>query len=406
MRKPAEQPRWPDRYSRQTRFAPIGANGQQRLGQAGVLIVGCGALGASLAQHMARAGIGLVRIVDRDYVEPSNLQRQVLFDEQDASDSLPKAVAAARKLRRINGEIEIDPRVLDVTNANVGELLDGIDAVLDGTDNAAARLLLSERCFRLGIPFIYGGVAGSQGMSATLVPGATACLRCLIGDGGSDASADTCDTIGVIAPAVEWVAALQAAEALKWLSGRREAVRNTWVTGDLWNFRIRESALPSPSHECDICGRAQTAEDRDRDAGKLQSRARAMQTEGESQELSQHQSYPMQMSENRSDLNTAGYLKLGDAQATTAILCGRDTVQVTMEADHGIDLAATEEWLAARGCEVASNPYLVKAVLPEGEKLVLFPDGRILVQGTQDAARAISLCQVYLIGMRAAYSQR
>ncbi|TYP69831.1 ThiF family adenylyltransferase [Paenibacillus methanolicus] len=403
MHKPEEQPRWPDRYSRQTRFAPIGESGQRLLEQAGVLIVGCGALGASLAQHMARAGVGLVRIVDRDYVEPSNLQRQVLFDERDALESLPKAVAAARKLRRINGEIEVDARVLDVTKANVGELLEGMDAVLDGTDNAAARLLLSDRCFRRGIPFFYGGVAGSQGMSASLVPGATACLRCLIGGGESDSEADTCDTIGVIAPAVEWVAALQAAEALKWLSGRRDALRRTWLTGDLWNFRVRESALPSPSRGCDICGGAQAAEERGDEVPTSRVLVReAMDASGSPKISSSHAAATF----NRVDAQGDGESGPNGARPQTAVLCGRDTVQVTMGESDGIDLVEAERWLAARGCEVRSNPYLVKAALPEGEKLVLFPDGRILVQGTQDPARAISLCGAYLTGMRDAAIQR
>ncbi|MFC4099603.1 ThiF family adenylyltransferase [Paenibacillus xanthanilyticus] len=399
MRKPEEQPRWPDRYSRQTRFAPIGESGQRRLEQAGVLIVGCGALGASLAQHMARAGVGLVRIVDRDYVEPSNLQRQVLFDEQDALESLPKAVAAARKLRLINGEIEVDARVQDVTNANVGELLEGMDAVLDGTDNAAARLLLSEHGFRRGIPFFYGGVAGSQGMSASLVPGATACLRCLIGGGESDSGADTCDTIGVIAPAVEWVAALQAAEALKWLSGRREALRRTWLSGDLWHFRVRESALPSPAQGCDICGGAQAAAERGGDADNSRIRGRNAKGARDSRQAAFHLT---SLSLNRSGPLAEGEPVHHGFRAQTAVLCGRDTVQVTMEEGIGLDLGEAEQWLAARGCEVTSNPYLVKAAMPEGEKLVLFPDGRILVQGTQDPARATALCGAYLTGMRAA----
>lgn len=438
MHKPSG-PRWPDRYSRQTRFAPIGESGQRRLGQAAVLIVGCGALGASLAQHMARAGVGLVRIVDRDYVEPSNLQRQVLFDEQDALDALPKAVAAARKLGRINAEIEMDPHVLDVTAANVDALLEGMDAVLDGTDNAAARLLLSERCFRRGIPFFYGGIAGSQGMSASLIPGETACLRCLIGGGESGPEGDTCDTIGVIAPAVEWVAALQAAEALKWLSGRREAIRRTWLTGDLWTFRVKESTLPSPTVSCGICGKARTAEkgshaaeavtqeaarglpahrdwpglmdgahgaiERKQEAGESNSAVSEQPVSGSAVQPSREarptspRLAPAVLDRNRGTEPPSEY-------AHTAVLCGRDTVQVTMDSFRGVELSAAEAWLAARGCEVSSNPYLVKATLPEGERLVLFPDGRVLVQGTQEAARAIALCGSYLSGLHAASSLR
>ncbi|EXX87411.1 thiamine biosynthesis protein ThiF, partial [Paenibacillus darwinianus] len=203
---------WSDRYSRQIRFAPIGEGGQRRLGEAAVLIVGAGALGASLAQHMVRAGVGLVRLADRDYVEPSNLQRQVLFDEEDARRALPKAVAAARRLRGINSAVTIEEHVTDVGRQEAAALAAGVELVLDGTDNAAARLALNDACYSQGIPFLYGGVTGAQGMSATFVPGETACLRCLIG--GEDAGGDgaTCDTAGVISPAVELIAALQAGE--------------------------------------------------------------------------------------------------------------------------------------------------------------------------------------------------
>ena len=197
---------WTDRYSRQTRFAPIGLTGQERLREAAVLIIGCGALGASLAQHMVRAGVGTVRIADRDYVEPSNLQRQMLFDEEDAYAALPKAVAAANKLRRINRDVYVEPHVVDVTARNAAKLAEGTMLVLDGTDNVQTRLAMSDSCFRNGIPMLYGGIAGSHGMCATLIPGETACLRCLIGGTEEGESGETCETIGVISPIVDWIA--------------------------------------------------------------------------------------------------------------------------------------------------------------------------------------------------------
>jgi len=340
-----------DRYSRQLRFGPIGSDGQKRLRAARVLIVGTGALGASLAQHMTRAGAGVVRLADRDYVEPSNLQRQMLFDEDDARNAAPKAVAAARKLKRMNGGVRIEAHVVDVSKRTLGPLLDGIDLVLDGTDNAATRLALSDACFRLGIPLIYGGVTASEGMSAALIPGRTACLRCLIGDSAADDGADTCDTVGVISPAVEFVAALQAAEALKWLSGNRDAMRGTWVTADIWSFRVNEMKLPGGSPRCSCCG---------------------------------------------SDTSKAGDQRRHDDRPAVeaAVLCGRDSVQVTLGEPLALDML--RPLLEAQGCSLTVNPYLTKAELPDGKRLVLFSDGRVLVQGTSDAGEAIQLCMTML----------
>ncbi|MFC5648081.1 ThiF family adenylyltransferase [Paenibacillus solisilvae] len=347
-----EQADWSDRYSRQMRFAPIGPAGQGRLAAARVLIVGCGALGASLAQHMVRAGVGEVHIADRDFVEPSNLQRQMLFDEADALAALPKAAAAADKLRRINSEIRIEPYVIDVTEDAASRLAAGVDLVLDGTDNAKTRLLLSDVCYRYGIPFLYGGVAGAQGMSAMLVPGETACLRCLIGS-DEEESGETCDTLGVISPIVELIAAMQAAEALKWLSGDKNARRRTWVTANLWPYGVTEAVLPKPTASCRQCGSAHHGEN-----------------------------------------ITAKRAEQGTYSPRAASLCGRDTIQVTLE--HSLNLTAMRQTLSSLGFEVTANPYLVRAQLPGGERLVLFSDGRILVQGTQDAEHALALCALYV----------
>ncbi|MWC28941.1 ThiF family adenylyltransferase [Paenibacillus sp. MMS18-CY102] len=342
-----------ERYSRQVRFGPIGSAGQAQLGSSSVLIVGTGALGASLAQHMVRAGVGVVRIADRDFVEPSNLQRQMLFDEDDARSAMPKAVAAAAKLRRINSTITIEAHVADVGAHNVGGLLAGISLVLDGTDNAASRLVLSDACFQRGIPLIYGGVTASEGMSASLVPGRTACLRCLIGGDSEEgeAAADTCDTVGVISPAVEFVAALQAAEALKWLSGNRGAMRGTWVSADVWAFRVREAKLPAARPGCPHCG---------------QQRVEAS------------------MAADRSE----------SVPFAAVAMCGRDSVQVTL--GYAVNMDRIKEGLANRGCQLTINPYLVRALLPEGRRLVLFRDGRVIVQGTPDVEEAVRLCQAYL----------
>lgn len=343
---------WPDRYSRQVAFAPIGTGGQSRLESSSVLIVGCGALGASLAQHMARAGVGKVSIADRDYIEPSNLQRQVLFDESDARAALPKATAAADKLRRINSGIQIEAHVTHVANHNVGALIEGASLVLDGTDNAATRLLLSDACFRLGIPFAYGGVVGSKGMSALLRPGATACLRCLIGDEEAAGETESCDTAGVLSPAVEFVASLQAIEAMKWLSGNGQEARKTWLTADLWHFGVTEAILPGPSAGCLHCspGRPRQREER---------------------------------------YGRPCPVRDGD-QAPPVVLCGRNSVQVTLETNLPMENVQTV--LEACGCTVFRNRYLLKAQWPNGEGLVYFPDGRVLVQGTTNIDRALELC--------------
>ncbi|WP_424769031.1 ThiF family adenylyltransferase [Paenibacillus sp. sgz302251] len=347
---------WSDRYSRQTRFAQIGEAGQRKLADSCVLIVGVGALGASLAQHMVRAGVGEVRLVDRDFVEPSNLQRQMLFNEADALEMLPKAIAAANKLRLVNSEVHISASVTDVNATNISALIAGVHVVLDGTDNAATRLLISDACFSRNIPFIYGGVAGAQGMNASLVPGQTACLRCMLGGSEEEGEIDTCDTVGVLAPAVEFIASLQAAEAMKWLTGNAAAMRQTWVRVDLWTFQLRESILPSGREECPYCGQKRTG------------------------------------------INPSPLLRDGESREKTissAVLCGRDTVQVTLE--HPLPLEEMEKWLVEQGYPLAVNRYLVRAKLPSGEQLVLFPDGRVLVQGTSDSERAVRLCKAHLL---------
>jgi molybdopterin/thiamine biosynthesis adenylyltransferase len=368
---------WRERYSRQIRFAPIGEAGQLRLREASVLIAGCGALGASLAQHMARAGVGRIVIVDRDYVEFSNLHRQTLFDEEDARRVLPKAKAAETKLRRINGEAIIEAHVADISQRNVGKFAAGADLILDGTDNAATRLLLCDEAFRLGIPFVYGGATASQGMSAMLVPGRTACLSCLIGGEEEAEEGDSCDTRGVLSATVELVVALQVAEAVKWLTGKRESVRGTWLNADIWNFAVREFKLPSGVASCGKCG----------------CEARAIGSEAHSVEIGlRHRLHNSEDDNCSDDLDRESRLHV----RRSAALCGRDTVQVTL--GFALDLEREINYLERLGCGMTINPYLVKAELPSPytEKLVLFPDGRVLVQGTSDMAEAERICDEYL----------
>lgn len=330
------------RYSRQTLFKPIGPDGQRKISASRVLIVGMGALGTVLASHMVRAGVGMLRMADRDYVELSNLQRQMLYDEEDAALALPKAVAAERKLARVNSGVRLEPVVTDVTAVNAEMLLDGIDLVLDGTDNFRTRLLLNDACFRRGIPFLYGGAVSAQGMTAMLIPGETCCLRCLIGSG--EGGGQTCDTVGVIAPIVDIVASFQAVEALKYMVGDAEARRGGLLSLEVWHYQTMNLKLPGPKPDCPTCGLRR---------------------------------YPA--------------LEAGSEEVST--LCGRETVQI--DARKPLNLEKWERLLSA-SCNVDRNPFLLRAELPEGERLVLFPDGRVLVQGTEDPIRARSLFDRYI----------
>jgi molybdopterin/thiamine biosynthesis adenylyltransferase len=332
-----------DRYSRQTLFSPIGLEGQKKISAAHVLLVGMGALGTVLASHMVRAGVDTLRMIDRDYVELTNLQRQMLYDEEDAAQSLPKVVAAQRKLAKINSLVRLDPIVADVTAVNVESLLEGIDLVLDGTDNFRSRLLLNDACFKRGIPFIYGGAVSAQGMTAMLIPGETCCLRCLIGS-GEGGGGQTCDTIGVIAPIVDIVASFQAVEALKWMSGAVAARRGTLLSLEIWHYQSFNVKLPEPKKDCPTC-------------------------------------------------RLKEYPALTVGEDTVSTLCGRETVQI--QGLRPVDLERWEQRLEP-SCRVSRNPFLLRAELPEGERLVLFPDGRVLVQGTEDPTRARSLYDRYI----------
>ena len=227
-------PKSPERYSRQTRVPGIGKAGQERIGSSRVTVCGCGALGTVLANHLVRAGVGFVRIVDRDFVEISNLQRQVLFDEADVADNMPKAVAAANKLRAVNSAITIEPVVADIDRTNILELCRDADLILDGTDNFEVRYTINDAAVKLGKPWVFGGAVGSEGQTMTIVPGETPCLRCVFEASPGPGDVGTCETAGVLGPAVAVVASYQAAEALKLLAGKKDAINRELVTFDLW----------------------------------------------------------------------------------------------------------------------------------------------------------------------------
>ena len=248
-----------DRYVRQMRYPPFGEEGQENLATSRVLICGCGALGSVLADTLVRAGVGRVRIVDRDFLETSNLQRQVLFDEDDVARQLPKAVAAAEKLRRINSEVEIEPIVADVDHTNLAELADGADMIVDGTDNFQTRFLLNDYSVKHGVPWVYGGCLGAEGQTMTILPGETACLRCLMQDCPPPGTTPTCDTAGILAPIVSVIASIEAMEAIKILSGNRDATSRQLAVLDLWGNQLRHIDLATLREQvdCPTCDRGE-----------------------------------------------------------------------------------------------------------------------------------------------------
>ena len=334
------------RYSRQTLFSGIGASGQQRLGQARVLIAGCGALGSVLANALGRAGVGYLRLVDRDFVEGNNLQRQVLYDEYDALEGLPKAIAAERALRRINSLITVDAHVSDITADTIEPLLDGIDVVLDGTDNFETRYLLNDACVKAGIPWIYTGVIAAYGVTMTVLPGETACLRCVFPDRPLPGTTPTCDTAGVLNGIVGVMTGLAATEALKLLVGSDRLVRGlTWM--DLWENTFERVELPRMP-DCPTCG------------------------------LGQYEYLDAPLDE------------------SGVSLCGRNAVQVRPPrgTTAALDLSALAERLRPTG-EVASNDFLLRLRV-DGYEVTVFPDARAIIKGTDDPAVARTIYARYV----------
>ena len=335
-----------ERYSRQVLFEGIGEEGQRRIRESRVLVVGCGALGSAQVETLARAGVGRLRIVDRDFVEESNLQRQTMFTERDARERVPKAVAAGRRVAEINSDVACETEVADVTQSNVERLIEACDVVLDGTDNFATRFLLNDACVKHGVAWVYGAAVGSYGVTMTVRPHVTPCLRCVFPETPAAASAPTCDTAGVIMPIISVVAAVQVAEALKLLTGHEENLHGGLLQFDVWRNEWRRIALKERAPDCATCalGRFETLE-------------------AESGEM-------------------------------TTVLCGRNAVQVSPRRESRIDLGALAARLRAAG-EVKANPYLVRLRAGEYE-LTVFGDARAIVRGTDDAALARSLYARYV----------
>src|SRR5262245_49699416 len=248
-----------ERYSRQIRFPGVGEDGQHRLLNSRVTLCGCGALGTVLANALVRAGVGHLRLIDRDFIETSNLQRQVLFDEHDVADNLPKAEAGARKLAAINSSVHVEPVVTDIDRTNIMELVQDADLILDGTDNFEIRYLINDAAVKLGKPWVYGGCIGSHGQTMTILPGETPCLRCVFEAAPAPGEAGTCETAGVLGPTVNIIASFQTSEALKILSGHREQVSRELLCFDLWDNVIRrvKVARLKGKVDCPCCGRGE-----------------------------------------------------------------------------------------------------------------------------------------------------
>ena len=332
-----------ERYSRQILFRGVGAEGQSRLTAARVAIVGCGATGSATASLLARSGVGTIRIIDRDYVEPSNLQRQTLFDETDAKESLPKAIAAARRIAAFNSEIVVEPRVADLTPDNIEVLLEGVSLVLDGTDNFETRYLVNDYAVSKTIPWIYAAAVGSYGVTLNILPGATACLACVFPD-SPQGTFETCETAGILNSAVNLVASISASEALKFLVGAVDKLRRTLLSFDVWSNERAEVATARPRVGCRACG--------ERD-----------------------------------------FIHLAGSGRPHITLCGRNSVQIH-ERHRPVDFAEMNDRLKPHGT-VRHNDFVLK-FWHEPYEMTLFPDGRAIIKGTTDTAVARSLYARYI----------
>jgi len=332
-----------DRYSRQVLFPGIGRKGQSQLAGARVAIVGCGATGSALASLLARSGVGTIRIIDRDYVEASNLQRQSLFDESDAIQSLPKAIAAARKISAFNSNIVVEPQVADLVPGNIGALLDRIQLILDGTDNFETRYLLNDFAVENTLPWIYTAAVGSYGVTLNILPGKTACLACIFPEPPRGAL-ETCETAGILNSAVYLAASIAATEAIKMLVGAHDRVRRTLVSYDVWSNERAEIRTDKPRPGCNTC-------------------------------------------------DARNFVHLEGGQRPHITLCGRNSVQIH-ERHRPIDFLEVSRRLKPHGV-VKHNDFILK-FWPDPYEMTLFPDGRAIIKGTTDTSVARCLYAKYI----------
>jgi len=336
------------RYVRQMRYPPLGEEGQQKLSTSTALICGCGALGSVIANTLARAGVGRLRIVDRDFLELNNLQRQVLYTEADVAAGIPKAIAAKNHLQQINSAIEIEAVVADVDAGNIADLLEGVDCLVDGTDNFETRFLLNDAAMKFRIPWVYGGCIGAEGQSMTILPGDTPCLRCLMPEAPPPGSTPTCDAAGILGPIINVIASIEALEAMKILSGRSAAINRSLSVIDLWENRLRQVQLASLKEavDCPAC-------------------------------------------------NGRGFPWLeGDRGSHTAVLCGRNAVQLSFADREPLNLERLAEQLQGVG-KVTRNAYLLRLEV-EDYRLTVFPDGRAIIGGTEEISEARTVYAKYV----------
>ena len=336
-----------DRYVRQMRYPPLGEEGQRRLAAAGVLVCGCGALGNVLANTLVRAGVGLVRIVDRDFVETNNLQRQTLFTEDDVARQIPKAIAAAEKLQTANSQVRIEPVVADVDHTNIEQLCDGIDAIVDGTDNFEIRFLVNDVAVKHNIPWVYGGCLGAEGQTMTILPKETPCLRCLMHECPPPGSTPTCDTAGILGPVVGVIASIEAIEAIKILSGNRQAISRQLTVVELWDNRLRQVDVSElrDQVDCPTC---------------------------------KHDDFP--------------WLS-GKQGSQSAVLCGRNAVQLS-HTGAAVSLGELARQLEGVG-QLNRNAFLLRLKVDPYE-ITVFPDGRAIIAGTDDVAEARTVYAKYV----------
>jgi len=329
-------------------YAPLGEEGQRRMLASRVLLCGCGALGSVLANTLVRAGVGHVRLVDRDFLELNNLQRQVLFDEQDVAEGLPKAIAAANKLRRINSQVTIEPVVANVEPANIARLCEGVDVILDGTDNFETRFLLNDASLKFRIPWVYGGCLGAEGQTMTILPGETPCLRCLMQESPPPGTTPTCDTAGILASIINVIASIEAQEAIKILCGRLAAVPRKLTVIDLWENRFRQVTIAAlrESGECPACAGTE---------------------------------FPW---------------LAGSRGSQTAVLCGRNAVQLSFPGSPPLDLDALSTKLKGIG-RLTRNPFLLRLAVDD-YLLTVFADGRAIIGGTEDESIARGVYSKYI----------
>ena len=342
-----------ERYSRQMRVPGIGKAGQERIMNSRVTLCGVGALGTVLANNLVRAGVGHIRVIDRDFVEPSNLQRQVLFDEADVTNNMPKAEAAVIKMRQINSSVKLEAIVADINRTNIEEFCKDSDLILDGTDNFEVRYTINDVAVKLGKPWVYGGAVGTEGMTMTIVPGDTPCLRCVFEASPGPGEVGTCETAGVLGPAVGVIANMQSAEALKILAGKKETINRELVMLNLWENtykRVKIAPLMGRKGKCPCCA-----------------------------------------------LRQFDWLDGGQGTQTTS-LCGRNAVQVTQRAGTKIDFTQLSSQLKSSGT-VTSNKFLLKFQVADGGddyEFTVFPDGRAIIKGTDSGERARTLYAKYI----------